>query len=602
MAIIEYGTSRDVSGWTAWNHGAWSDWMNSYAIHNVNVSSIATISTWSLRDNYDADNSEGHDPEYLNVGLNNWAYCLKGDAYNWSGSGDRETFSQTLTGGQGSNFTCESTFRALLGSGGDYNNTKYKVRSISDAGNNYNVGDKLSWGSHNGRNFNHADFKLRVDSVNNSAKNIGTISGSKTFTALGPGTFTLTGASDDSGDICLDGECTNTGGFKSSGNSVSKVYGYGDTVTVSWSVSNSTTSADSFYSNPVGIAWRLVGPDTPPAPEVSISASPNPWIYNTTNGVTVSWTISGDALTSKSVTGVSSPANSGSKVFYPSDDQSYTVSASNPGGSDDATVNVVVYIPPTVNVLANGVDDAYIILGDSATITWPYTGDANSISWSSGGIVNNNLSGSAVVSPIDTTSYCGSVSGLGGTSPTNCATVHVYQPPQLDVTWPTLIDYGTNATVTYTAKYSNTSVTLGAVYKYEVIADTDLTGVALTKPNSAENGVGTIEVDGSYTTNIPWNNRGPISVQYVITAIGSGGSITKTSPLIPVNIDRTPDQINPPISDNKVIEDPVITPDTDVLSSMMLVDDIDILVEVKANYPILVQKNNDGDWEQIRQI
>ena len=87
-----------------------------------------------------------------------------------------------------------------------------------------------------------------------------------------------------------------------------------------------------------------------------------------------------------------------------------------------------------------------------------------------------------------------------------------------------------------------------------------------------------------------------------MTAQGSAGTVTQEETVI-VNIDETPDNIVIEESDEKIKdEQPVFTPETEILSEMYLVDDIDIPVEIKADFPILVDINKDDNWQKIRQI
>ena len=56
-------------------------------------------------------------------------------------------------------------------------------------------------------------------------------------------------------------------------------------------------------------------------------------------------------------------------------------------------------------------------------------------------------------------------------------------------------------------------------------------------------------------------------------------------------------------SDDKLKDaEPVYTPDAELLSEMYLIDDIDIPVEIKSNYPIKVDINKNDNWEDVRQI
>ena len=73
--------------------------------------------------------------------------------------------------------------------------------------------------------------------------------------------------------------------------------------------------------------------------------------------------------------------------------------------------------------------------------------------------------------------------------------------------------------------------------------------------------------------------------------------------LVSVIIDQTPDFIDIPESDDKIKDEtPVITPDAEINTLTLSVNDIDIPVEVKADYPIQVQIDDDGNYQDVRQI
>ena len=331
----------------------------------------------------------------------------------------------------------------------------------------------------------------------------------------------------------------------------------------------------------------------------SFTVSPNPIISGDTT--TLSWT------TSFTTTGVINPGNvsvtmpNGSLTVSPADDTTYILSVVGLDGvtAVDAQLTVTVYIPP---VLYLTLSRTSIVVGQSVTLSWNTTGDANTITWITGGITNTNLNSSVVLTPTVSTTYSGRVSGLGGTSPVASITVTVYQLPILSVDYPTSLDYGTQGTIEYTATYTNTSLTLTPTYYYlegvTVVGDP----VQLSRPNSAEQNVGTTEVTSTYTTTIPYTNRGPLTVGYTIEGTGNGGTVN-SSDVVVINIDDTPENLNPPDSDDLIAnQEPVITPETDVLSEKLLVDDIDIDVEIKANFPIQVQVNDEGVWENVRQL
>ena len=70
-----------------------------------------------------------------------------------------------------------------------------------------------------------------------------------------------------------------------------------------------------------------------------------------------------------------------------------------------------------------------------------------------------------------------------------------------------------------------------------------------------------------------------------------------------INIDRTPDAMifhHPRM--NSVMKQPVITPNTEVTSEQIVVDDIDVPVEIKADQPIRVEIDDSGTFQDIREI
>ena len=47
---------------------------------------------------------------------------------------------------------------------------------------------------------------------------------------------------------------------------------------------------------------------------------------------------------------------------------------------------------------------------------------------------------------------------------------------------------------------------------------------------------------------------------------------------------------------------PIFTPDAIVTSYEIVIDDVDIPVEIKADKPILIDVNSQEDWKPIRQL
>jgi hypothetical protein len=170
------------------------------------------------------------------------------------------------------------------------------------------------------------------------------------------------------------------------------------------------------------------------------------------------------------------------------------------------------------------------------------------------------------------------------------------------VDYPTSLDYGTQGTIEYTATYTNTSLTLTPTYYYLDGVTVAGDPVQLARPSSAELGVGTTEITSNYTTTIPYTDRGPLTVVYAIEGTGNGGAVNSSDVVI-INIDDTPDNLGIQASEDLIKDqEPIITPEVEVLTDQYLIDGVDIDVEIKSNYPIQVQVNNDNVWENVREL
>jgi hypothetical protein len=85
--------------------------------------------------------------------------------------------------------------------------------------------------------------------------------------------------------------------------------------------------------------------------------------------------------------------------------------------------------------------------------------------------------------------------------------------------------------------------------------------------------------------------------------VGSGNLTDFKTIEVDVDIDQTPDVIDIPQSEDKIRdEEPVVTPDVEVTTEQILIDNIDIPVEIKAAYPIQVEIDNNGTWINVRQM
>lgn len=274
--------------------------------------------------------------------------------------------------------------------------------------------------------------------------------------------------------------------------------------------------------------------------------------------------------------------------------------SANSGSAGNGTrgkAQLYILLVPNITISAS---PTAIIRGNSSTISWNTTGDANTFSLTPG-YPNTSVTGSATVTPVQTTTYTATASGLGG-SDTKTITITVYQPPEANISGPESVDYGMQGTLLYNTTYANVSVTATPTYQYDspvgfVNGDT----ITLNNGSSTELNDPNAFSSGTFQTNIPYTTKGPRSVTYTITATGSGGQVSKQY-TFPINIDETPDNIViPEVEDAYKSEDPVFSP-KDVTSQEIRITDIDIPVEIKSDKPIQVDINQEDNWQNIRQL
>lgn len=323
-----------------------------------------------------------------------------------------------------------------------------------------------------------------------------------------------------------------------------------------------------------------------PRPTASISASPSSIIRGQSS--TISWSTTN--ATSAFITGIGTVSTGGGSVSTsPFSTTTYTLSVSGTGGSASSSVTVRVYVPPVVTMT---LDKTTIVRGESTTLRWSTTGDASTINITPG-IGSTNLTSFYTVSPTVTTTYTAFVSGLGG-SDSDQITLTVLQPPSVNVTGPVSIDYNSSVNLNYSGENVVTSFSVQPTY-VDTLGNVS-SGQAITLPTGTS-------VSGTVVDNVPWNNFGPKSIQYTIQAQGFGNLTASKTIIIPVNIDTMPDAIDIPQTEDKIKdEQPVITPDVEVTSEQILIDDIDIPVEIKADAPVQVELDNNGNWINIRQM
>ena len=332
----------------------------------------------------------------------------------------------------------------------------------------------------------------------------------------------------------------------------------------------------------------------------SFSASPT--AFKRGECTTLSWATT-FAQSASIDNGVGNVSVDGSTTVCPTNTTTYTLTASGYGITKTSAVSVTVYVPPVFNISTSKTE---MMLGDNALISWSVSGQDGALNWSpslewlAGGLTNLNVTSSSNVSPTDTTTYTGRVYGVGGED-IDSVTVTVYQPVELSVNYPTQIVYGSQGNIDVTTKYATSSVTITPTYNYDFVGST--TGAVANLSTNTSAVLGASDNTSTYTTTIPYTDRGPLSVTYVVRAEGPLGNFKEEAFTVPILIDDTPENLNIPESDDLITDqEPVVSPEVEVLSELLLIDDIDIKVEIKSNYPIQVDINQADDWNDVRQM
>ena len=165
-------------------------------------------------------------------------------------------------------------------------------------------------------------------------------------------------------------------------------------------------------------------------PTASLSASPGSIIAGQSSTLTwnTNYAVSG---TISPINYSISPVSSGTKLVYPTSNQSYTLNVSgvpNGGKTASATTSVTVYTPPQTSI---SLASSSIPVGSSTQLSWATTGDASSATINQG-IGSVPLSSNTTVSPTSTTTYTISVSGSGG-SDSDSVTLTVVPAPTASI-------------------------------------------------------------------------------------------------------------------------------------------------------------------------
>lgn len=287
------------------------------------------------------------------------------------------------------------------------------------------------------------------------------------------------------------------------------------------------------------------------------------------------------------------------------------------GSGADGRVRIKWYEIPQVYLSANR---TIIKTGESTQLSWYTVGDANALYFVEGNLTNQNINSFTPedLAPTTTTTYTAEAVGFGGTSFNTEAsvTIFVYQVPTIDTfEHPLEVDYGeSQVQIEYDASYCDISLTLQVKYRWEFgpqagqgFIDGELITINVDNVSPFDTGLIT-STSGTLDINLAWDEWGPSEVQYTLRALGNGSTgATQSSKNTSVIIDTTPDNLGFDIVENspdKLVPDqaPVTIPGVVLVEEGLLIEDIDIPVEVKSNYPIQITVNNANNWQNIREI
>ena len=328
---------------------------------------------------------------------------------------------------------------------------------------------------------------------------------------------------------------------------------------------------------------------TNPPPTISVfTISPSTLILG--NSFQMQWNVTGQVSSVNITPAPGSSSTSGSGTFTPSQDATYTLTASGPGGTVAQSIPVDVKIPPEIIL---SVDKPQITVGDSVELSWVTTGDATTVNINPG-VGSTNLVSSITLQPTQTTTYTAVASGLGG-SDTDEITVEVVYPPEASLNGPISVDYGNDILLTYSTTNATDPPQLLRKYVSQGNPDPDWT--LYTTVPAGDSSEGSISFQPDY------DDFGPDVVLFQLYVIGQAGLYSTALFDVAINIDRTPDAIDIPSSEDKLRdEQPVITPNAEVTSEQIVVDDIDVPVEIKSDSPIQVEIENSGTFQDVREI
>lgn len=209
----------------------------------------------------------------------------------------------------------------------------------------------------------------------------------------------------------------------------------------------------------------------------------------------------------------------GDNVFPQNTPGDYTLTTTNAQGQTTFTITLVELENATAQ-FTDPPDNTEIIQGQSVNLIWTSSGSGviteidNDI-----GVVATN--GSLLVSPLSTTTYTLTATGTCNVAIDTVTIVVFFSPIVTNNNNPGGIIYGDQFTLNYSYQYADISATIDITYTFDDGSiSTDIINLLPTPPFGSDN--------YNATTTIPYGPTGPVEIEYVFTAVGSGGTAIDT--------------------------------------------------------------------------
>ena len=288
---------------------------------------------------------------------------------------------------------------------------------------------------------------------------------------------------------------------------------YFPTPTVTTTYTYTATNAYGTSTTSVTITVQII------PPTVSLTSNATDDTIAIGDSVNLTWSASApnNDISSTTMTGVSSPGNSGTTTVSPSNTTTYTYSATNPSGTTSANRQITVIQLPVVSLTSNDADNT-VIKGQSVNLTWSATSSNpsgyNITDTSMTGVTTPGSSGTTTVTPGVTTAYTYTATNYAGTtSDTETITVQII-PPVVSLT--------SNATDDTVTRPGSVTLSWSASATGNDITSTSLVdnngNTIVSNPGTSGNVVVTPDYDTTYTYSAT-NPSGTTSADREITVI-----------------------------------------------------------------------------------